>query len=608
MKNIYPLVIIILLVLSGCKSTPTEIIKTNINNELSCNINYIVWNGGQNNILLKSVVVLDNLKNISSAKSGIIEELNCNVWEIVNSNTIIATIKSDWSDPNIQSLNSQKNSLETQITNTYNIISQTKQNFNTQINSLDIQKSSLNKQIISTKENLISLKNQKQYWIQDLEVQISSLEEQLKNLEDSKNLLIDNKEGDLDKLSENITNLKKQIKVLISDTLLKIDEIYWVSDENKNLNDKYEIYLSAKDTWLKQDIKNKWIELNNKYLSIWDKNNEDISIYINEVSNLLNSIQKSVKLSVDSTVFSQAQIDSLYKIFLWYNNNIITLKTNFDTLTKTLTTTASNYDNQILSIKTQIDTVESNIDNLKSNKINSYINSLDVQINTLESQLNSLESSYINIINQIESLNSQEKIQISGFENQIQQLKSNISSININLQTLNIKAWINWTIKSKLSSVWNKINPNGALCTIVPNDINYKLQIFSPMKIELWTEFNFEKDNIIYTWNIVNQLTYKDKTTQNYIYESNYIENINLKEQDIINIILNFNTENINNFAKKDKKILIPIHFVITTIDGEYIKKHIDWKIYKNHIEIWNINGNMIEILNWIQIGDKICR
>ncbi len=601
MKKIYCL-LIISLIISGCgTNTVTEINNQTNNNNLLCSTDYIVWSGAQTDISLKSVVVLDNLKNITSAKSGIIEELNCNVWEVVNSNTIIAKIKPDWADPNIQSLTTQKNSLETQISNTYNIISQTKENFSTQINSLDVQKESLDKQITSTKENLLSLESQKKYGIQDLQSQIKSLEDQLNNLKNSKELLIKNKSNDLWKLTDNIENLKKQIKALISDTLLVIDEIYWISDKNKNLNDNYEIYLSAKNTWLKTMIENEWLELNNKYNSIWLEENQTISEYINDILKLLDDIQKSIKASVSSKVFTQNQIDVLYKTFLWYNNSLITLKSNFDSLNKSLDTTSANYDNQILSIKTQIDTIQSNIDNLQANKINSYISSLNVQINTLKSQLDNLESSYTNIINQIESLNSQKKIQISGFENQIQQLKSSISSININLQNLTIKSWIDWTVKSKLSSIWNKVSPNGALCTIVPNNISYKLQIFSPIGIPIWTEFNFEKDNIIYTWNIINQLTYKDKITQNYIYESNYINNINLKEQDIINIQYTQDITNTN-------KILVPIQFVITTIDGESIKKYDNWKIKKTNINIWDINGNMIEVLDWIQVGDKICR
>jgi 16S rRNA U1498 N3-methylase RsmE len=75
-------------------------------------------------------------------------------------------------------------------------------------------------------------------------------------LENSKQKLQQSKQADLDKLKKSLTNSVSQAKSLVNTILLKVDEIYGITNENKHKNDAFESYLSAKNTSLKEKIKN----------------------------------------------------------------------------------------------------------------------------------------------------------------------------------------------------------------------------------------------------------------------------------------------------------------------------------------------------------------
>jgi multidrug efflux pump subunit AcrA (membrane-fusion protein) len=117
----------------------------------------------QEDLILQAKVIADNVKNIVSNNAGIISYLNCENGKKVSKNTLIATITPDWSDANIKSLLSQKNSLQIQTDNIKNIIFSTKKSFNSQLNSLQIQKANLETQISILQQNLQELEEQKKY-------------------------------------------------------------------------------------------------------------------------------------------------------------------------------------------------------------------------------------------------------------------------------------------------------------------------------------------------------------------------------------------------------------------------------------------------------------
>ncbi len=608
MKKILLVSLWISLVLSWC-SSKEQVIKKNIQTQdvkQTCNKSFVVWSWKNQVYNLQAKVVSSNIKNITSNNAWVISYLNCTPWQKVNSKTLLAKIIPDWSSPTIKNLINQKKAIQTQLENTKNIFSSTKSNFSAQLNSLVIQKTNLENQIKILNQNLIKLNNQKKYWINDLWEQLSSLQTQLKNLKKSKTNLEQSKQADIEKIKLSILNTKDSISSSIKNDLLRIDEIFWISDANKHKNDSYKNYLSAKNTTLKDKIKNDWRKISSQKIN--NLSNKEFSDYIQQVDLLVQEVKQAIKDSVASRSFPQTQINTYYNEFNSYDLALISSKTKLDDLIQNYTTIVNNYDTQIISLETQIDTIKSNIKNIKDNKIDSYSSSIDIQINTTKTQLDNTNSSLKNIENQIKSLDDQENIQLKQLENQISSLKSNLSQINVNLAPQNIYAGVNWKIKNKKVDKWNKVWPNGLICQIVPNKSSLKLQIYGDLGVgRNLGEVEFKDNN----WKncklkIVSKLPYQDPITQNNIYETEDNINCNIQEWEILSV--KYNKEN-NKVINWNKKISIPLDFVVNKLTGQFVKEKIaSWNIQETSVELWNIDWTNVEILSWLKIWDKICR
>ena len=615
-KILYVALLSLLLAWCSSKNQDTKSISDSNNaifqqdNIKTCNKYFVVWSWINQKLSLKAKVVSSNIKNIISNNGWIVSYLNCENWKIVNSKTLLAIIKPDWSDPNIKNLLNQKASLNNQILNIKNIISSTKSDFSLQIQSLQNQKKSLENQIQILEGSLNKLLNQKKYWVNDLKSQIDNLKTQLKNLQDSKANLEKIKKTDLKKLNKNIQNNIFQAQSLAKDILLKIDEIYGIADKNKHKNDVFERYLWAKNSSAKLKIEDKFLQLNNKFPST----NTWWSEYLWKLDDLVNLVKENIKDSAPaSRIFPQTQIDGYYQFFVQYDNNLISLKNALDTLINNFKAVKNNYENQIINLKNQIDNISSQIENINENKLNSYTSSLDIQINQTKSQLDNLKTNLTNIISQINSLKEKEKIQIKQLENQLTQIKTSLNQININLQEQKIYAGVNWKIKIKNTSAWNKVWPNSLLCQIVPNKAWLKLQVYTNKNLNIWKYVSFENDGKLCKSQIISKLPYKEPVSQNNIYETDNFATCSWQKIDLSNLlsewkVINVNYED-NDNTNIQKDIKIPLDFILNKLTGKYVQKVLSWwdiKLIK--IDIKNIDGLYAQIWSWLSISDKICK
>lgn len=600
-----------LLLLSSCSSSDeikTEESTDKQTSALKCSKDFQIWDIDHTNLKLKWVIETENIQNITSSRDGILSFLDCESGKKVNSKILIATINPDYDSPSTKSLISQKESLYNQISNIESIIIQTKNNFAVQINSLKNQQKDLESQIETQNINLENLEKQKLSWVWDLWSQKTSLEEQKINLEKQKTLLNKSMEDDIKRTTLNVDNSKTQTKTLIWTILLQIDELYWISNKNRYLNDAFEVYIWAKNSSLKSKIESDFLKLDRDFESILNKNDEDFLEYTKTTLVILEDIKINIKDSVSSSSFSQTQIDNYYTLFASHTNNLLISKNTLEWFIKNLITTKNNYEANIQTIQTQIDSITSSIWNINENKIDSYVSSIDSQINNLKIQIKNLKTNIQNISSQIESLYSQEKIQVSNYENQILTFKNNISSIDIQLSPLNIYSQTNGIIKQKQGTIWNKVTPQAPLCQIIPEKDSYKMKIYSPIELIIWQEITFDFLGEEITSKITKSNQAKDTLTQNYIYESDYLNLENIKEQEIFQVNIKAQKEE-KIETKSQAKVYAPLDFIINKIDWYYIrKKDINWMITEEKIDLWNADWNMIEIKSWLNIGELICR
>jgi hypothetical protein len=179
------------------------------------------------------------------------------------------------------------------------------------------------------------------------------------------------------------------------------------------------------------------------------------------------------------------------------------------------------------------------------------------------------------------------------------------------LSTRSIYANVSGKIKEKISSTWNNIWVNNPICQIIPNDKSTKIKIYSPVELNLWDKLIFEFNNEDYEIIIENALIYKDPITQNYIYESNYLDNDYFKDWEIISLSFSdiFDTKNKDEEISDIKKdIIIPISYVINKIDGNFINIQSNSWVLEREIKLWNINWDFIEVLSWLEDINELCR
>jgi len=592
MKKIFTIFILFILV-SSCSKTEEQKTNTLNENKNICESPYKIWTIDKTNLKLKWVVISDDVLSVSSPMAWIIEYLNCNAWKKVSSNTLIARIAPDYNNPNIVNLSIQKWSLVSQRANIESLKATTISNFDNQINDTKEQIKLLEKNIELTKKSSNLSKK-------DLGKQIQALEDTLTSLEDNLALLLNWKKDSLDKIDISEKTLFTNIANITWDNLLKVDEIFWVTEDNEDKNNAYEDFLSAKNRKLLLEVEQNFTRLNELNKKLDSLTNQEISGYLQWMLDLDETAKDAIKESLVNVKLPQSQIDAFYTMFLTYTTNISDIKNSWDSLENSRLSVVTNYDTQISSLEWQIKTTQTNLENLKTNKTGFVDTSLELQLSWLDSQLKSLNTNLANLI-------STKKSQVISLDNQILQLNQSIASLNSSLAVRNVYAWINWIVKQKTSSVWNTVWTWMPLCQIIPNAKSTKIKVYSPVELSIWDKLTFNFNDELYEIVIENALVYKDVITQNFVYESNYLDRKYFKDWEIIELSLE-NVEKEWDFIENNWIIKVPVSYVKNKIDWNYVKVLSGSIVIDKKVQLWDINWSMVEVKQWIWNITEICK
>lgn len=597
MKKIYLLLTLLLFLYSCSNEKWNNVVNNNIKweNKIQCRKAFSFWSIDKNNLHLKWVVISDEIKNITSPIPGIISYLDCNPGNKVNKNTIIAKITPDFNNPNISNLVIQKNSLINQKNNIASLKQNTIFNFNNQISDIKGQITILKKNIELSKKS--SLLNK-----QDLNKQISWLKDTIDSLNKNLDLLKKSKQDSLNKINISKKTLLTNIKNTLGDNLIQIDTVFWITSDYLHKNDTFEAYLSVKKTSLINEIKTNFYLVNNKTKDLSKLDDNEISLLLWNFIKLDELAQDAMNNSVANIRLPQTKIDWLYKTFLNYTKSITTLKSSWDSIENSIKTTNTNYDTQITSLENQINSSNTTLKNLQTNKIWSIDTWLELQLSTLDSQLKTLQTN-------LNNLEINKKNQILNLDNQLIQLEQSIKSINSNLSVKTIYSNVDWVINKRNISRWNTIAPWISICQILPVKKSLKIKIYSPIKLNLWDKLFFYINKNKYDIFIKNSLIYKDQLTQNYIYESNYLNNLDIKNWDILD--LSYESKDKKEYKQtdiKNKIISVPISYIINKINWNFIKVMTNSWVLEKEVKLWDINWKNIEIISWLNWINTICK
>ncbi|MDD3144513.1 MAG: hypothetical protein PHV23_00215 [Candidatus Gracilibacteria bacterium] len=597
-----------LLILNSCTKQEIKEVTNDINP-----ITYETFVVGGNNLqskVLEGNILSNNSIKKSSSILGKVSELNCEPGKEVNSETLIATITPDFTDPNIKSLLNTKSSLELQLGNLEGIKLSTINNLDIQISTLNSNISSSNEQLELSKSNYDLLVKQKGLTSSDLSTQIETLVEQEKNLQKQKAILEKSKIEDLSKVESSLENIKTTSYSTIDNILLYINELYGITEEYKNNTINYDTYLSAKDSSIKTNVKTDFFKLYN--LDYKTLSGEELSNFENDLNDLIKLANNGIKKSVAvANVFTETSINTYYNTLLGYSNGLLVLKTNLDNALKSNDSITNTYDTQIAGIVTSIDSLNGNIDNFKNNKSESTLLSIDVNLTNMKSQISSLESGINSQENNLKSLSQNKEITTKQLDNQLLSLRQNIDNLVINLSPQNIYAGIDGTISNNYTYLNTNVSPNSPICEIQSNGKNsLKLKVSSANKLSDGYIYSVEKDNnIIFTGSELTLLPQIDTMTQNYSYETILPEEIEFKVGDKLKVLIDYPNKDISNVDLNNEIIEVPIEYVTPRLNGYFIKSQTgSGEIIEKQVKIGEVNLPNIQVLEGLQLGDTLIK
>lgn len=343
-----------------------------------------------------------------------------------------------------------------------------------------------------------------------LETALTWLETAKTNLENTK-ILLDQKWKNI------IDNSKNAIvsSVMLDTNIINfIDEILWVTEANKNKNNDYEIYLSARNSSIYNRSKIQFLETNKLYLDykklynteIENKNpSEEIllkalndgEILAESIKVLLNLTYDVLENSVENVYLPKQTIDSFKQTItnFWaqIEASLITVSWEYFLWLKWSKQSLDDFENtknlQISMLEKQVELAEKNYNQYKLAS-DSKIRETQTQTKVVSSQVEELKVN-------IESLKKQKQAKLEELDLKITESLGQRDSAWVMINSWEIRSPISWVITSKMVEVWQVIWW-GMPVFIVSDESNLKLDILvwedSLKNIDLWSEVLLEVD------------------------------------------------------------------------------------------------------------------
>lgn len=449
-----------------------------------------------------------------------------------------------------------------------------------------------------------------------LETALTWLETAKTNLENTK-ILLEQKEKNI---IDNSRNAIVSSVMLDTNIINFIDEILWVTEANKNKNNDYEIYLSARNSSIYNRSKIQFLETNKLYLDykklynteIENKNpSEEIllkalndgEILAESIKVLLNLTYDVLENSVENVYFPKETIDSLRQTVtnFWaqVELSIITVSWEYFLWLKWSKQSLVDFENtknlELSMLEKQVELVEKTYNQYKLTS-DSKIRETETQTKVISSQVQELKSS-------IESLKKQKQAKLEEIDLRITESLWQRNSAWVMINSWEIRSPISWVVTLKMVEVWQVIW-GWMPVFMVSNESNLKLDILvwedSLKNISLWSEVILEVDWYEKQLKAKISLIYpsKDEITKKTKVEVIFKNTFWLKIWSYTKVYLS----SVDNFDY----ILIPNSAIVSKymIPWVYVLEN-DWIITFKKIEIIKSNDKFSNI-SWLKSWDII--
>ncbi|MDD3794285.1 MAG: efflux RND transporter periplasmic adaptor subunit [Candidatus Gracilibacteria bacterium] len=250
-----------------------------------------------------------------------------------------------------------------------------------------------------------------------LQTALTGLETAKTNLENTK-ILLEQKEKNI------IDNSKNAVvgSVMLDTNIINfVDEILGVTEANKNKNNDYEIYLSARNSSIYNRSKIQFLETNKLYLSYK-------KLYNDEIENKEPSDEILLKALRDGEVLAESikvLLNLTYDVLENSVENVYFPKQTIDSLKQTVTNFGSQVESSLITVSGEY------FLGLKGSKqsLSDFENTRNLQLSMLEKQVELAEKTYNQYKLTSDSKIRETETQTKVVSSQVDELKANIESI-----------------------------------------------------------------------------------------------------------------------------------------------------------------------------------
>ncbi len=509
-------------------------------------------------------------------------------------------------------------------------------------NSIKLTEKELENIKITQENSLNKLKENIATSNKELESSKSSLELSRKELETFKKQIDDSLESTETSKSSTVTDIENNFQSYLLDigkTIEESDYIMWVTNENKDRNDKFYDFLWARNRTIKNDARASLVESINLYSELkqdldeydYSWNKEDVESLLNSYSEIFyklyettDLIYKTVENSIESVwSLTSSDINSMKSTMNSYRGSslskVSSIKSSLEKL-KTLTNTdlISEWNSNSIaskqeSIKWQELSIEKKELDIK-NAIKSYNETVESYKVTLESKENDLKSKRLSL--EISKMNLEELQQwptaenIRKAENSVKQAEIRLESAYKNLDDYKLISPFDWVVRKIDYMVWDNLTNDTDKFVFIENpdlvEITVMLDQISIVDTKIWDKaiINFDAyKNLLVDWKISLIDTTPKKVSWVVYYEVKVI----LDDLDFDKKILSWMTANIEIITESKEDVLL---VKTSAIQSKNWKKVViiddKWKQKIVEIKTWISSEWNTEVISWLSEWDII--
>ncbi len=403
---------------------------------------------------------------------------------------------------------------------------------------------------------------------------------------------------------ENIVLLKTNILFLdIEKYLWEIDELLGITPINEDKNDKYEDYLSAKNTSYKKEAEALFKDLNNSFTS---KNISEIEDYSSKLKELISLTILVLENTIDSVELTNEEINSKKTTFQTYLNSFELnygeyqiAKQNLDYEKTSRDLAIEKQNNLIISLNSDLSVLEKDL-SIAKQKLE---DAKELSVKDLTLSEKQLEKANAEYIEKTSGLTDEE---LKPYYIAIEDAKNNVAQAEENLKDTSLLSPVDWTILDINYKVWEYYGAwTKPFAVVISSNNKY---------IEAYIE---ERDIInIYEWQ---KVKISLDAFDNYSFEWEVIYVSDKWEEDENEVItyktlISFDEDS----SKMKDSMSASLEFLSQSVRGDIVVP-VDYIYYENWeakvalsswtsviVKEWISDGEFVQVLEWLNVWDVI--